>query len=128
MTLSKFQVSLKHMAQLWRIKRVKIMFNNHMGWLQKYKNMEFLSNKKSSRAWGKFKKWFKAHEPFHFKSLFCEPNLENGFWFWLVYKQWILDNHCQFNLTIIFKSVLGNVKIKGNTPFNNYVTRKKRTN
>jgi hypothetical protein len=25
------------------------MFNNHMGWLQKYKNMEFLSNIKFSR-------------------------------------------------------------------------------
>lgn len=48
-TLSKFQVALKHMAKLWRIKWVKITFNNHMGWLQKYKNMEFLSNIKSSR-------------------------------------------------------------------------------
>jgi hypothetical protein len=27
-----------------KIKLVKIMFNNHMGWLQKYTNMEFLSN------------------------------------------------------------------------------------
>jgi hypothetical protein len=99
-----------------------------MGWLQKYKNMEVSIKYKIFKAWWKIKKRFEAHEPFHFKILFCEPNLKNVFWSWLVYKQWILDNHCQFNLTIIFKSLLGNVKIKGNTPFSICVIKTERPN